>query len=615
MSSKHSTQEEIAKQFDLPERQSKIDTLLREPEIYCICRSSDSTRFMIACDACEEWYHGDCVNITQSEANNIHHYYCQWCIEKDPSLEIEYKKKSGSSGQSKDKSQKSERKAGRPKKTAEKSYPEEKVEKRKGCGSCTGCLNRRDCGRCENCKKNKKKESEKNKKTCLKRICIESKEKDAIQKSMKEEASSILTSKVVNVVEEDDWVPTPPPVASTSTKKQKAINRKSKKKTETKTRKKYVVKDSDSRSSDDESKGEEQRQCYWYECLNAARSGSKYCSDECGIRLASDRIYRLLPGRIQEWSLTPAVAEEKNKKDLEDIRRKQLECRTALNELENRRNTLDAHIEKIQQIAIDPDADDEEVEEEEGSIACVTCGHEVAVKTCIKHMERCYNKYESQTSFGSGYKTTLEGTPIFCDFYNAANGTYCKRLKVLCPEHSKELKVKDTTICGYPLLQNVIGPTKAFCKISKKRCNRHHCWEKLRRAEIDLEKVRYWLKLDELLEQERQCKQALTNRAGVLGLLLHSTFDHELREKIQKQMAEAELKQKLAEEEQMKQQRQKQHRMHDDMNLEYDDFEMKQQPSKSREHRKAHAHSSSSSNVTTEEMTASKLYKRMASGN
>lgn len=58
-----------------------------------------------------------------------------------------------------------------------------------------------------------------------------------------------------------------------------------------------------------------------------------------------------------------------------------------------------------------------------------------------------------------------------------------------------------------------------------------------------------WLKLDALLDQERQCKQALTNRAGVLGLLLHSTFDHDLREKIQKQMAEAELQQKLADEE------------------------------------------------------------------
>lgn len=50
--------EEIAKQFLLPERQSKIDTLLKQDgQAYCICRSSDSSRFMIACDACEEWLH------------------------------------------------------------------------------------------------------------------------------------------------------------------------------------------------------------------------------------------------------------------------------------------------------------------------------------------------------------------------------------------------------------------------------------------------------------------------------------------------------------------------------------------------------------------------------
>jgi len=30
---------------------------------------------------------------------------------------------------------------------------------------------------------------------------------------------------------------------------------------------------------------------------------------------------------------------------------------------------------------------------------------------------------------------------MFCDFYNAQQRTYCKRLKVLCPEHLKEPKV------------------------------------------------------------------------------------------------------------------------------------------------------------------------------
>lgn len=39
---------EIAKQFNLPERQSKITTLLNQAgQAYCICRSSDSSRFMM----------------------------------------------------------------------------------------------------------------------------------------------------------------------------------------------------------------------------------------------------------------------------------------------------------------------------------------------------------------------------------------------------------------------------------------------------------------------------------------------------------------------------------------------------------------------------------------
>ena len=56
---------------------------------------------------------------------------------------------------------------------------------------------------------------------------------------------------------------------------------------------------------------------------------------------------------------------------------------------------------------------------------------------------------------------------------------------------------------------------------------KHYCWEKLQRAEIDMERVRQWLKLDELMEKERQTRQALASRAGVLGLMLHSTYNHE----------------------------------------------------------------------------------------
>ena len=36
-----------------------------------------------------------------------------------------------------------------------------------------------------------------------------------------------------------------------------------------------------------------------------------------------------------------------------------------------------------------------------------------------------------------------------------------------------------------------------------------------------------WMRLDELFEQERTIRMAMANRAGVLGLMLHQTIDHD----------------------------------------------------------------------------------------
>lgn len=94
MSDKRSkkSKEEIARQFDLPERKSKIATILQTQDVaYCVCRTSDSSRFMICCDACEEWYHGDCINITEKEAKHIKQYFCISCKEKDPSLMVVFR--------------------------------------------------------------------------------------------------------------------------------------------------------------------------------------------------------------------------------------------------------------------------------------------------------------------------------------------------------------------------------------------------------------------------------------------------------------------------------------------------------------------------------------------
>lgn len=84
--------------------------------------------------------------------------------------------------------------------------------------------------------------------------------------------------------------------------------------------------------------------------------------------------------------------------------------------------------------------------------------------------------------------------------------------QVMCPEHFKDAKVSDTDVCGCPLVRRVFEPTGEFCRAPKKSCLKHYQWEKLRRAEIDMERVRQWLRLDELLEQERSIRLAMASR-------------------------------------------------------------------------------------------------------
>lgn len=159
-------------------------------------------------------------------------------------------------------------------------------------------------------------------------VNILQKEKEVIQKSMKEEASSVLTTKQQATADEDDWLPTPAPAPAAAAAKKQKSSRRSKvlqlirgwmstsknnyhtkldhniflyvqqlqKKAETNTRRKRTTKQARnpvSSDEDEESEDVEPQQCFWYHCVNTARPGSKYCSDDCGIRISTDRILRV----------------------------------------------------------------------------------------------------------------------------------------------------------------------------------------------------------------------------------------------------------------------------------------------------------------------------------
>ncbi|XP_074645336.1 CXXC-type zinc finger protein 1-like isoform X2 [Tubulanus polymorphus] len=517
---------------------------------YCICRSTDANRFMICCDNCEEWYHGDCIDVTQKQAKNIKIFYCGSCRNRDNSLVIKYKMKKA-------------KRFIEPERETRSAANRKKSTRR--CGECIACHRKVDCARCDFCKDMKKFGGPNRiRQKCRLRQCInfglllsghkissKSKKEKSLGLSSASDSESVSDYKPPGIIDVDEqstddvlldismesyggqWSST----ALSDNAKKSPRKRSSKPHRSRKTkvsrpkarhlsnRKDIDYEELDRSFFEDE---EEEKQCYGPGCINVARKGSKYCSDECGMKLATNRIYEILPPRIQNWNSTACLAEENNKKELEKIRKLQLDARQKIGELDMKHQNLDALIERAKHSTITPEPDNgDEPDEAELSIYCVTCGHEINQKGALKHMEKCFAKYESQTSFGSIYKTRIEGNSMFCDYYNAQQKTYCKRLKVLCPEHSKEPKVREDEVCGCPLVMNVFEETGEFCRTPKRKCGRHYCWEKLRRADIDMERVRQWIKLDELFEQERNIRMAMANRAGVLGLVLNQSIDHD----------------------------------------------------------------------------------------
>ncbi|KAF4110289.1 CXXC-type zinc finger protein 1a [Onychostoma macrolepis] len=531
--------------------------------VYCVCRKPDINCFMIGCDNCNEWFHGDCIHISEKTAKTIRVWYCEKCRSKNESLEIKFRPK---------KSREKESEADGT--DNQQDTPDFKSDGRRGsrikrsarmCGECEPCMRTEDCGLCDFCKDMKKFGGpNKIRQKCRLRQCevrarkmLRVKDEEcSMSKGRDYQDGTLSEDYSENELElyqqycagkygehstgwnsdDDDGS-----FADSSMRKRavkvkhvkRREKRSEKKKEENKSRKhkpKQKHRDRVRHSERPEVRDSGgARQCLGPGCVEAARTNSKYCSDDCGMKLAANRIYEILPQRIQQWQQSPCIAEEQGKKLLERIRREQQSARMRLTEMEKRFHELEGIIAKAKQQVVHHDEEVNEGDDDTDlQIFCVSCSHPVNPKVALRHMERCYAKYESQTSFGSMYPTRIEGaTRLFCDVYNPQSKTYCKRLQVLCPEHSRDPKVPADEVCGCPLVRDVFEPTGEYCRVSKRKCNKHYCWEKLRRAEVDLERVRVWYKLDELFEQERNVRTAMTNRAGLMALMLHQTIQHD----------------------------------------------------------------------------------------
>ncbi|RXG46784.1 hypothetical protein VDGE_01723 [Verticillium dahliae] len=64
-----------------------------DPGPYCLCRGPDDHRFMIFCDICQDWFHGECVDMDRDVGNNlVERFVCPNCTDLASNVRTLYKK-------------------------------------------------------------------------------------------------------------------------------------------------------------------------------------------------------------------------------------------------------------------------------------------------------------------------------------------------------------------------------------------------------------------------------------------------------------------------------------------------------------------------------------------
>ncbi|PAA81142.1 hypothetical protein BOX15_Mlig025553g1, partial [Macrostomum lignano] len=423
---------------------------------WCICRSTDTGRFMIGCDKCEEWFHGDCIGVTPKQADAMRNYYCRRCLKRHPSLRIVWKTadpgdESASSGPA----------GSSTRQMPPQAHQQQQTSSRSSAGPPAAAPGPQSRGQAKQ-------------------------PKQQLQRRRR--------------VQQQQQRPSPSPAAaSTST--------------------------GAARVQISERAGA-RRQCEGPACRRVALRGSAYCGKACGLERAKRRLIDLLPARLAAWQARVPVAERRDSLRLSRVVQAADAAKRRLTDGELRHRALDQLLARgRRQLRGGVIEEPGPPGEDDVTVPCPSCSQETPVRSALRHLLKCQQRIESRTSFGAPYPSQMDGTPLFCDRYCPASRAYCKKLAVLCPDHYRPDASETGDACGCPLTDDELaGP---LCPVARQKCTRHFAWARMRRAEIDIDRMRQLMRLEELLFEERAIRQAMMQRGGAVSLLLHSTIDHQ----------------------------------------------------------------------------------------
>lgn len=452
--------------------------------LYCICRTSDSTGFMIQCENCLEWFHARCLKQKKKELERYIRYYCQPCIASNPKSLFNLIKE--------------EKPDTKP--NIKDLEPNIKLEKR---------INN---------------EVEFNQNTSVNNS--QQQQQPLTQTTTQEKASrKIITEKrtinVDNTSKPKQQYPKQTALEPKCRQRTK-ISRKSKKQCEHMDCVKEARQESKYCSdecgyemnkkryikhfvpkwkylNDNRSKGYDKR-LEDYETLNNDKKKWEDTIDE----LKKERVYLIENISIikkeakKMYDLSTAV---KNEKDDDD------------------------------EMEMD-DNDETEAISDLVRPFCFTCGSSIPPQQCLKHWTSCHKKAES-TYLNTAdqviqYRTDNDSEPqqLFCQAVDKKTKRFCLNLESFCPQHNNWTIEKDE-VCACPakIMQKLV-PDGNYCLELKKDCTLHYHWDKFRLAQNNVQRLHAFQTLEYIKDRLNMIVTQLNNSyGGCFGMMLHKTTE------------------------------------------------------------------------------------------
>uniref|UniRef100_A0AC34RJ57 CXXC-type zinc finger protein 1 n=1 Tax=Panagrolaimus sp. JU765 TaxID=591449 RepID=A0AC34RJ57_9BILA len=452
------------------------------------------------------------------------------------------------------------------------------------CNNCSGCFRSLNCEMCIHCHEKRG--------TCVKRICIRALEgtlkeqreienhrsamEKGLEKLKKKESTALYGKKAVqprlrDIVifsifqinmarkRKDESGVASATVQLSKESKQDRINRKLKKvkakKNENKKPgrpKKLKIQDIEvvfstiTREPDNDA---EIVHCQGPQCRKPSRPGSKYCSHFCGLEQARRRLLMVLPVRLQDYANPTPSNVQMYKQVIEETTTEHKKCRENLEHLSKIKKCVVDHIDRVAALspediekekevinARDPDKkEDDPLKQNTFFGRCTVCGATQSSYGALqKHIMRCFMRIEKRTEFCGPDPEPENPENIICDAFCKQQNAFCKRLRLLCPDHYKGSLTEKLTVCAAPLFMYRDGFTFDFtneipnleemfnggyCTRKKEECDRHHAWAQMFLGSIDNFRISLLNHMEEATEKYRKARRQYYKKFDVLDIM------------------------------------------------------------------------------------------------